>query len=190
MALTQTARASGTLDRWGSRGAEVDEEVNELDGLWGWLLLFTGFVIWKIVRVGLLISSTFLPLFRDGTWEALTRPDSPVYDPMWQRVLLFDLAGNIAIGAMAMITLALLVVRSSYAPKSAIGLLMGSFVIVAVNYLLAGQVPSVADRGTDYENLALLIRSGIAMLVWVPYFLISRRVKATFANRPFTESSS
>lgn len=168
----------------------MNEEINELDGLWGWLLLFTGFVIWTIIRVGLLIVSTFLPLFRDGTWDALTRPDSPVYDPMWQRVLLFELAGNIAIGAMAMVTLALLVVRSSYAPKSAIGLLVGSFVIVAANYLIAGQVLSVAGRGTDYENLAILFRSGIAMLIWVPYFLISRRVKATFADRPLIESSS
>lgn len=168
----------------------MDEEINELDGLWGWLLLFTGFVIWKIIRACFLIASTFLPLFRDGTWEALTRPDSPVYDPMWQRVLLFELAGNIAIGAMAMVTLALLVVRSSYAPKSAIGLLVGSFVIVAANYLIAGQIPSLADRGTDYENVAVLFRSGTAMLVWVPYFLISKRVKATFAHPPLAESSS
>lgn len=168
----------------------MDEENNELDGLWGWLLLFTGFVIWKIIGVGFLIASTFLPLFRDGTWEALTRPDSPVYDPMWQRVLLFELAGNIAIGAMAMITLALLVVRSSYAPKSAIGLLVGSFVIVAANYLIAGQIPSLADRGTDPESLRMLFLSGLAMLVWVPYFLISKRVKATFAPPPLTESSS
>lgn len=168
----------------------MDEEINELNGLWGWLLLFTGFVIWKIIGIGFLIASTFLPLFRDGTWEALTRPDSPVYDPMWQRVLLFELAGNIAIGAMAMLTLALLVVRSSYAPKSAIGLLVGSFVIVAANYLIAGQISSPADRGTDHEGLRMLFLSGLAMLVWVPYFLISKRVKATFAHRPFTESSS
>jgi hypothetical protein len=168
----------------------VNEEINELDGLWGWLLLFTGFVIWQIIRVGILIVSTFLPLFRDGTWEALTQPDSPIYDPMWQHVLLFQLAGNIAMGAMAMITLALLVVRSSYAPKSAIGLLVGSFVIAAAYYVIAGQIPSLADRGTDYEGLAILFRSGIAMLVWVPYFLISKRVKATFVDRPFTEPSS
>ena len=168
----------------------MDEEINELDGLWGWLLLFTGFVIWQIIRVGILIVSTFLPLFRDGTWEALTRPDSPIYDPMWQRVLIFELAGNVVIGAMAMVTLALLVVRSSYAPKSAIGLLVGSFVIVAANYLIAGQILSVADRGTDNENLAMLFRSGVAMLVWVPYFLISKRVKATFADLPFAEPFS
>lgn len=168
----------------------MDEEVNELDGLWGWLLLFTGFVIWMIIRVGFLIVSNFLPLVSDGTWAALTQPGSPVYDPMWQRMLLFQLAGNIAMGAMAMVTLALLVVRSSYAPKSAIGLLVGSFVIVATGYLVAGQIPSLVDRQTGYESLAALVGSGIAMLVWVPYFLLSKRVKATFADRSFAESST
>lgn len=168
----------------------MDEEINELDGLWGWLLLFAGFVVLKIVRVGFLIVSTFLPLFRDGIWHAVTRPDSPAYHPMWERVILFELAGNIAIGAMAMVTLALLVVRSSYAPKAAIGLLVGSFAVATANYFLAGQIPSIADRGADYESLAVLVRSIVAMLVWVPYFLISKRVKATFAPSPHhTEAS-
>jgi hypothetical protein len=159
----------------------VDEEVNELDGLWGWLLLFVGFVILKIVGTGLLIASTFLPLFRDGTWQALTSPDSPAYHPLWERVLLFELVGHIVIGAMAMLALALLVVRSPYAPKFSIGLLIASFAAAAANYFIAAQIPSIADRGTDHESMATLIRALIAMLVWVPYLLLSRRVKATFA---------
>jgi len=168
----------------------VDEEINELDGLWGWLLLFTGFVVLKIVRIGFLIVSTFLPLFRDGTWQALTRPDSPAYHPLWERVLLFELAGNIVIGAMATVALALLVVRSSYAPKFSIGLLMGSFVVAAANYFIAGKIPSVADQGTDYESLAVLVRSTLAMLIWVPYFLISKRVKTTFDRSTLLSESS
>ncbi|HEX7802642.1 MAG TPA: DUF2569 family protein [Pseudoxanthomonas sp.] len=162
----------------------MDEEVeaNELDGLWGWLLLFVGLVVLKIVSVGFLLASTFLPLFRDGTWQALTQPGSPTYHPLWKSVLLFELAGNITIGAMAMVALALLVVRSVYAPRFSIGLLLGNFAVAAVSYFIAGQIPSVADQGTGYESLAVLVRSAIAMLVWVPYFLVSKRVKATFAN--------
>ncbi|SDQ85425.1 DUF2569 family protein [Pseudoxanthomonas sp. CF125] len=164
------------------RGAEVHEEVevNELDGLWGWLLLFTGFVILKMVRIGFLILATFLPLFRDGTWQALTSPGSPAYHPLWERVLIFELAGHIVIGAMAMVALALLVVRSSYAPKFSIGLVTASFAVAAANYFIAAQIPSIPDQGTGYENLAVLVRATIAMLIWVPYFLVSRRVRATF----------
>lgn len=169
----------------------MDEEVNELDGLWGWLLLFAGFVVVKIVSVGFLIASIFLPLFRDGTWQTLTQPGSPTYHPLWKSVLLLELAGNIVIGAMAMVTLALLVVRSVYAPRVSIGLLIGSFVLAAASYFIAGQIPSVADQGTGYESLAVLVRASIAMLVWVPYFLMSKRVKATFATpRLVGESSS
>jgi MFS superfamily sulfate permease-like transporter len=167
----------------------LNEEPNDLDGLWGWLLLFTGWVVLKIAGIGFLLASAFLPLFRDGTWQALTRHDSPAYHPLWERVLLFELAGNIAIGALAMVTLALLVVRSAYAPRSAIALLVGTFAVAAVSYSMARQIPSVV--GTDYDSLALLVRSTLAMLVWVPYFLVSRRVKATFSGSPFaTESSS
>ena len=168
----------------------MDEEVNELDGLWGWLLLFTGFVILKIVRIGFLIASTFLPLFSGDNWHALTSPDSPAYHPLWERVLLFELAGHIVIGAMAMVALALLVVRSSYAPKFSIGLLMASFAVAAANYFLAAQVPSIAGQGTGYESLAVLVRAAMAMLVWVPYFLVSKRVKATFAYSPQLSESS
>jgi hypothetical protein len=165
----------------------VDEEVNELDGLWGWLLLFAGFVVLKIVSVGFLIVSTFLPLFRDGTWQTLTQPGSPAYHPLWKSVLLFELAGSIVIGAMAMVALALLVVRSTYAPRFCIGLLLGNFVVAAIGYFIAGQIPSVADHGADYESLAALVRSTLAMLVWVPYFLVSRRVKATFYSSPLLD---
>ena len=130
--------------------------------------------------------SEAIPIRCDGTWQAVTRPDSPAYHPLWERVILFELAGNIAIAAMAMITLALLVVRSSYAPKSAIGLLVGSFAVAAANYFIAGQIPSVADQGTGYESLAVLFRSTLAMLVWVPYFLMSKRVKSTFTHAQLT----
>lgn len=168
----------------------MDEEVNELDGLWGWLLLFAGFVVVKIVSVGFLIASTFLPLFRDGTWQTLTQPGSPAYHPLWKSVLLFELAGNLVIGAMAMVALALLVVRSAYAPRFSIGLLMGNFIVAAVGYFIAGQIPSVADHGVGYESLATLVRSALAMLVWVPYFLVSKRVKATFYGSPLLGESS
>lgn len=167
----------------------MDEEANELDGLWGWLLLFVGLVVLKIVGVGLLIASTFLPLFRDGTWQTLTQPGSPTYHPLWKSVLLFELAGNIVIGAMAMVALALLVVRSTYAPRFSIGLLMGNFMVAAVGYFIAGQIPPVADQGADCQSLAALVRSALAMLVWVPYLLASKRVKATFSNSPFPAES-
>lgn len=163
--------------------------MNELDGLWGWLLLFTGFVVLKIVSIGFLVASTFLPLFRDGTWQALTQPDSPAYHPLWESFLLFDLAGNTAIGAMAMVALALLVVRSTYAPRFSIGLLVAGFVVAAVNYFIARQIPTVADLGAGHESLAVLVRSTMAMLVWVPYFLVSKRVKATFAPSPLLDES-
>lgn len=173
-----------------SRGAEVDEEANELDGLWGWLLLFAGLVVLKIAGVGFLIVSTFLPLFRDGTWQALTQLGSPAYHPLWKSALLLELTGNIVIGTMAMITLALLVVRSIYAPRFAIGLLLGNFMLAAVGYFIAWQIPSLADQGADHQSLAVLVRSTLAILVWVPYFLVSKRVKATFSSPPvFAESS-
>lgn len=169
---------------------EEVEEVNELDGLWGWLLLFAGFVVVKIVGVGFLIASTFLPMFRDGTWQTLTRPGSPAYHPLWKSALLFELAGNLVIGAMAMVALALLVVRSAYAPRFSIGLLLGNFAVAAVGYFIAAQIPSVADHGAGYESLATLVRSALAMLVWVPYFLVSKRVKATFYGSPLLDQSS
>lgn len=160
----------------------MDEEANELDGLWGWLLLFAALVVVKIARVGFLIASTFLPLFRDGTWQALTQPGSPAYHPLWKSVLLFEVAGNIVIGAMAMITLALLVVRSVYAPRFSIGLLIASFALAAMGYFMSAQIPSAAVQDADYQSLAVLVRSALAMLIWVPYFLVSKRVKATFAG--------
>ena len=168
----------------------MDEEANELDGLWGWLLVFTGFVVFTIIRVSLAIASAFWPLFRDGTWQGLTTPDSPAYNPMWQHLIVFELVGNIVIVAMATLALALLVVRSSYAPKFAIVFLLTSLAVVAAGYFIAGQIPAVAGQGTDYESLAELFRSFMAMLIWVPYFLLSKRVKATFANRLPTEPSS
>lgn len=152
------------------------------EGLGGWLILVIIGLVVSPVRIAAMLLQNHAPIFTDGTWDVLTTPGSEVYHPLWAPLIGFELVGNLVMIALAFATLFLLVLRSRAAPIAAIGWYGGGLLFVVVDALLAYQIPMLAEQPMDAETMGEIVRSVVAACIWIPYFLVSKRVKATFTR--------
>jgi hypothetical protein len=159
----------------------VAEKTEPPKGIGGWLIFVVIGLIISPIRVAYLLATTHWPIFLDGTWEVLTTPGSEAYHPLWAPLVIFEIIGNLGVIALAVVTLWHLVRKSRHTPKLAIIWLAWTAIFIAVDFFAADLIPAVAaesDPGSDRE----LVRSLVSAAIWIPYFLVSKRVKATFVN--------
>ena len=151
------------------------------EGMGGWLILpLLGLIITPL-RCFALIFTDLLPVFKEGHWEALTTPGYEAYHPLWAPLIIGELVGNIAIGVFSLVILVFFFRRSIYTPTLVIAWLGISFIFVLGDYLIADHIPFIAEI-PDPESAKEIVRAAIAALIWIPYFLVSKRVKATFTR--------
>ena len=160
------------------------KDENELKGLGGWLILVGLGVILAPIR----LLATYVPLyqsvFEDGTWQAITLVDSVSYNPMLSTLLMGEMAYN-AIMLLASIYLIYLFFSKSYLfPKLYITIVAVSLVFIPFDaWLVTMVLPEVPmfDSETKKEFFRVLVGG----MIWVPYMLLSKRVKLTFfENKP------
>ena len=155
-------------------------EKNHLQGLGGWLILvIIGLVITPIRLTDFLLSD-FVPIFTNGTWQALTDVTSSSYHVLWGPLLVFEIVGNLSIIVASLVTLYFMFRKSRRTPALAITWLAIGFVVVVADFFFADMIPAVSDMPTDLESVKEIARSSFGVLIWIPYFLFSKRVKATF----------
>lgn len=160
----------------------VEGNNEDLRGIGGWLILVMIGLVVSPIRIGWVLYSDYLPMFQDGTWEMLTVPGGEAYHELWKPLLAFEIAGNVITILLALITLFLLIRKSRWTPGFAIAWLLLGLVFVVADYLLAQKIPLIVELGTDPETMREIVRSIIGAAIWVPYWLVSKRVKATFTE--------
>ena len=150
-------------------------------GLGGWLIFIGIGIVLEIFDIGSLLLQTYPPIFSDGTWEALTTPGSEVYDPLWAPLLIFEIVGNIIFLAFYISLAILFFCKSQWFPKVwiAVALLYLVFVLLkvfSVSFVL------VNEPLFDNETTRLIFQLLGDVVIWVPYMLVSKRVKNTFVK--------
>ncbi len=155
-------------------------ENGHLQGLGGWLILVIIGLIITPIRLSLFLQSDYFPMFTDGTWQALTTAASPSYHALWGPLIVFEIIGNLAIITLSLVTLYFMFRKSKRTPAVAITWISVGFIVVIADFFLADLIPAIANMPTDFEVVKELIRSSFAVVIWIPYFLFSKRVKATF----------
>lgn len=157
-------------------------ENNELKGLGGWLILVGIGVVMSPIRLLVTYIPLYKPIFEDGTWEALTTAGSDAYHPLWAPLLLGEITYNV-IMVLASIYLIYLFFSKHYLfPTVFIGIIGVSVIFIPLDaYIVARIFPGepVFDPDTTKE----FIRTLVGALIWVPYMLVSKRVKATFVEK-------
>jgi hypothetical protein len=164
-----------------SRDVENDQVSRVPSGVGGWLILVVLGLIFSSLRTTYVLLTTYWPVFRDRKWQMLTTPESPAYHHLWGPLIAYETIGSLIGLVLALTTLVMLLRKSKNTPSFAIGWFAYAAVFGVVDYFFADLIPYVAQH-PDPDGIKELARGLVAAAIWIPYFLVSKRVKATFVK--------
>ena len=150
------------------------------DGLAGWLILVALGMIatpWALIRAN---ADLYPSVLNVETWRLLTDPGNPAYHPFWAPALLFGLFFNTLYLVLVCLLLALFFKRRAAWRTLFIAYLLIGIAGLATDYLLTRQIPAAASVAP--ASAADLVRSVISAAIWIPYAMISLRVRSTFRH--------
>ena len=155
---------------------------NEVKGLGGWLILVGIGVVIGPFLLTYEVGPLYYSVFSNGGYEYLTTPGTDAYQPLLGPLLIFEATVN-SIQILASFYLIYLFFSKNYLfPKLHIGILMFSVFFIPFDAWLVSYIfpeEPMFDPATTED----FFRSLFAAIIWVPYMLISQRVKATFVKR-------
>lgn len=125
--------------------------------------------------------ATYPEVFSGGAWEALTTQGSEVYSPLWAPIIGGEVLVNGGLVLAYLYMAYLFFTKRSAFPKWFIGIAVFGLVFVIVD-ALAVKLALPSEPMLDPDTLSELASSAIVVAVWVPYMLVSKRVRATFTR--------
>jgi hypothetical protein len=143
---------------------------NTLSGIGGWLIAVAfGLVISPIAMLHTIFTVDY-PVLSDPNYQGVLAEH-----PALHGLISFEIVINGVLVAAVLYLNFLFFAKKRKFPPAIIAYLAAQIVLLGIDYALAlKEFPSTsaADLG----------RAVIAALIWIPYFRVSRRVKATFVN--------
>ncbi len=160
---------------------------NDLKGISGWLILVAIGVIFGPVRLLYTYIPLYKSIFEDGTWEALTTVGSEVYNPYWGMLLIGEMMFNSLLVVACIYLIYLFFSKHYLFPKVYIGIVVASLIFIPLDAWIVTMIfPDVPMF--DPETTKEFVRTLFAGVIWIPYMLVSKRVKATFMeHRPIKQ---
>ena len=147
----------------------------------GWLILFSIGLVTYPVRSLIFLATDLIPAFSGDTWWVLTNPASGHYHPLWAPLLIGELTGTLVFIMFSIFLIIVFFIRRKVVPRLTITYLIANLIFVSIDFYLVRLLPASVHQG-DYQALTDWVRTLVACLIWVPYFFMSKRVKATFVK--------
>lgn len=152
-----------------------------LQGLGGWLIV-VGFglcssLVWRPVA----LLKNWEGFFGVAAWQAVAVPGGEHYHPLYGPLLIFEVLGNILLFGLTLLAAWLFFSKRRWFPRVYIALLLGNALILVIDEIVGGRIGYLA-ASPDPASTKELVRGILHALIWCPYVLKSRRVKATFVR--------
>jgi len=160
--------------------AEGEPQV-QYDKIGGWLILVgIGLVLSPFLMLFRIVNEV-LPVFSPEVWAVFGTPGSALYNPLVVVVIFLELIAFILIGLVAIILLVLFLRKAAIFPKLYIGFLVALVAWAIIDFGLGMLLLGLAE-GEFSSFLGDVVPSLFWTGVWVRYFRVEERVKATFVN--------
>jgi Protein of unknown function (DUF2569) len=160
--------------------SSIDDK-KKYEKIGGWLILCAVGLLLYPMQTAVSLFTDIIPALSENNWFILTSPDSVAYHPLWGPLLIMELAGNVCFLGFSIAVISLFFTRRKFVPKLAVAFIAANLVFVGLDYYLT-RVILVKSDPVNLESLANFIRTLVASIVWIPYFLFSKRVKKTFTR--------
>jgi multisubunit Na+/H+ antiporter MnhC subunit len=151
------------------------------EGIGGWLILVAFILLRAPIAVLVTLFRAVFPLLQHDTWAALTTKGTESYHPLWAPLVISELIVNLAFLALALVVLVLFFRRKRSFPRFVIILYLAHFIWEVCLALVLRQIPAMAGEPAT-SSLVGAIGLALGCAIWIPYFLISKRVRATFTR--------
>ena len=166
-----------------------------LNGIKGWLILTViSLVITPIISL-LYILFGLTTYFEHNYWYYFTTYGTELYHPLFAPMIFYELVINTAFIFIPIFLLFLMFKRSPHFPKAMIIYLSAGIVLHFIDvYLVYSVFSNFADiEGISVELESLLARDSfrivLGAMIWIPYFVYSKRVEVTFLSSKTNEAS-
>jgi hypothetical protein len=148
-------------------------------GFGGWLYIVAFNALFIFGTSIFYIFDTLFPIFYSEQWTLLTKPGSEFYHPMWSVALIGELIINSSFAALLLYAMYLCYKGKRLFPKIMISFYIIMIVFSLIDFLLIQSIPDVAQP-MNYETLKPIIHPLFHAAIWIPYFMVSKRVKNTY----------
>ncbi|KMW74887.1 hypothetical protein TI10_03845 [Photorhabdus luminescens subsp. luminescens] len=135
----------------------------------GWLYLPAISLILSIINTLFLLGKTVntMPQF----YSAL--PDH------WQFFIIFEITSNALLLLLTISTVIFFFRKSKKAPRLCVLFYLSNTIIKGITVFLIANILSIP---ISYNNILPTLQAIVTTAIWVPYFMVSVRVKRTFVN--------
>ncbi len=155
------------------------EQEKNIEGLSGWLILVGIGIIFSPIRIITSVLPIYKEIFENGYLKIVTTPGTEDYNVLWAPILFSETAINIFLVSIWIYIAYLFFTKKKSFPKIYISVMIFGLAFIVLDALAIKMVlPN--EPIFDADTLRELFRSIIGVSIWVPYMLISKRVKATF----------
>lgn len=150
-------------------------------GFGGWLYIFAAGIIYQVYGT-VNVMTSLIQTINSKEFEVWTDPSSDSYNAFWYPGIMMEIIFEIIILLFAIIMAIYCIKLSKYFKGIAITFIISSFVFQLLDLVLMltlqnGYVEPIFDNDTLYQGVE---RAFIYTVIWLPYFLLSKRVKNTF----------
>jgi hypothetical protein len=147
-------------------------------GIGGWLYVVAVGLCVAPIRIGAEIVKGLRPL-DPVTWHAITTPGTRAYHPLFGPLIVGELVVNAALFIWAGVLLYLFFAKRRAFPTMMIMFLVTRVLFQVADLGVALMIPITAAR-IGPAVYGALAGGVLVTLIWVPYFIRSRRVESTF----------
>jgi hypothetical protein len=151
-----------------------------LEGIRGWLILVAiGLCLQPLLLLRTLVANA--KLFTSDTWRVLTTPGGPAYHPFWAPLLVGEALVNLVLLVWASWLVHHFFRKRRNFPRMIIAYIAVGLAVVVGDFAATGAIPAARAR-MSLREATDIGRSLASAAIWIPYFLRSRRVAATFVH--------
>lgn len=151
-----------------------------VEGLRGWLVLVgVGFCLAPFRILKAIIEGA--KAFEAETWVVLTTPGTRAYHPLWAPVIIGETILNVLLLTVALVAVYLFFKKRRAFPGVAIGFLAAGLTVVILDLVVLQTIPA-ARAQIGVSEMGDVARAGLGAAIWIPYFIRSKRVRATFVR--------